>query len=115
MWSYQQCPTPEDILHFGVLGMKWGVRKASKTSSDTSSAQKPTGPVKPFKLSRPNDKPHFTWTEQERANFDAEFGRKRAAISKRYRENMSPEQKHKLMLEAGDLENEYLDVVERDW
>ena len=35
--------------------------------------------------------------------------------NKRYRENMSPEQKHKLMLEAGDLENEYLDVVERDW
>ena len=115
MWNYQPPPSSEELFHFGVLGMKWGVRKASNHSSDAESPQKPESPAKPFKLSRPNDKPHFTWTEEERANFDAEFGRKRAAISKRYRENMSPEQKHKLMLEAGDLENEYLDVVERDW
>ena len=115
MWSYQQYPHPNDILHYGVKGMKWGVRKSSNTSSDTGPTQKSDSPAKPFKLSRPNDKPHFTWTEQERANFYAEFERKRAAISKRYRESMSPEQKRKLMLEAGDLENEYLDVVERDW
>lgn len=27
MWSYQQYPRPNDIVHFGVKGMKWGVRR----------------------------------------------------------------------------------------
>lgn len=28
MWQYNYTPNPEDIMHYGVLGMKWGVRKS---------------------------------------------------------------------------------------
>lgn len=28
MWQYNYTPNPEDIMHYGVKGMKWGVRKS---------------------------------------------------------------------------------------
>jgi hypothetical protein len=27
MWAYIHCPGPDEIFHYGVKGMKWGVRK----------------------------------------------------------------------------------------
>lgn len=33
MWSYNYTPNQNDIIHYGVLGMKWGVRKVRKWAS----------------------------------------------------------------------------------
>ena len=31
MWQYNYTPNPEDIMHYGVLGMKWGVHHGRKS------------------------------------------------------------------------------------
>lgn len=31
MWQYNYTPNPEDLMHYGVLGMKWGVHHGRKS------------------------------------------------------------------------------------
>lgn len=43
MWQYNYTPSSDDIMHYGVLGMKWGHRKAKAGSlkSSNKSTKKP--------------------------------------------------------------------------
>lgn len=36
MWTYNYTPNPNDIIHYGIPGMRWGHRKAISTSGLTS-------------------------------------------------------------------------------
>ena len=43
MWEYNQTPSPDELYHYGVVGMKWGKRKAAmkgQTYSYTSHSTK---------------------------------------------------------------------------
>ena len=33
MWQYNYTPSSDDIMHYGVLGMRWGHRKAKRLSN----------------------------------------------------------------------------------
>ena len=35
MWQYNYTPSSDDIMHYGVIGMKWGHRKKYYTSNGT--------------------------------------------------------------------------------
>ena len=54
MWTYQQNPQPEDVIHFGIKGMKWGIRRslaqlgrALKGKPGTGSKATSSTPAKP--------------------------------------------------------------------
>jgi hypothetical protein len=39
--SLEKPGTPQELVHHGIRGMKWGVRKSSSTSGQTSTSKKP--------------------------------------------------------------------------
>lgn len=47
-------PKPGELKHFGVKGMKWGVRKDRKSAPSGVKPKKPAQPGKPFESRKPD-------------------------------------------------------------
>lgn len=39
MWEYKDTPSSEELYHYGVIGMKWGVRRAAKQNRSVRNAK----------------------------------------------------------------------------
>lgn len=40
MWEYKPTPSPDELYHYGVLGMKWGKRKARPGAQEYKQSKK---------------------------------------------------------------------------
>lgn len=60
MWQYNYTPNPEDLVHYGVLGMKWGVHRSLFKSRSTDRLQKKAlkYDLKSERLTKKSEKAH---------------------------------------------------------
>ena len=86
MWNYNQTQSSDELYHYGVLGMKWGVRKS------TSSGYKSTG-IRAAIARRQNEKVDASfkkWKENSAKKSDAiELGKKMNQSKMAYESNKS--------------------------
>lgn len=77
MWNYNQTQSSDELYHYGVLGMKWGVRKS------TSSGYKSKG-IRATIARRQNEKVDASfkkWKENSAKKSDAiELGKKNEPV-----------------------------------
>ena len=79
----------EELMHYGVMGMRWGVRRASKRSGGSKKGKKK-------KASRQSQQPQ---TKRRMSNKELQSRVKRMKLEKQYRELTSeliPKEKSKI-------------------
>ena len=81
MWTYNYTPSSDDIMHYGVLGMRWGHRKASYHSTGIASAMA-------RRSNKKVDDSFKKWNENSKKRADSiELGKKRNASKMAYEGN----------------------------
>lgn len=81
MWQYNYAPSSDDIMHYGVLGMRWGHRKASYHSTGIASAMA-------RRSNKKVDDSFKKWNENSKKRADAiELGKKRNVSKIAYENN----------------------------
>lgn len=81
MWQYNYTPSSDDIMHYGILGMRWGHRKASYHSTGIASAMA-------RRSNKKVDDSFKKWNENSKKRADAiELGKKRNASKIAYENN----------------------------
>lgn len=78
MWQYNYSTYPDELYHFGILGMKWGVRRYQNSDGSLTDAGRKRAEYKINKAFKKSDKAIMKYKSYDRQYKLADAGAKEA-------------------------------------